>query len=70
MVNGRVVEVPTDNSGGLDSDALRAAAGVPDDRPLVLQKPDGTNQVINPGEKIFVQPGQYFMDAPAHRRGG
>jgi hypothetical protein len=25
--------------------------------------------LINPGEAVVVNPGQYFMDAPIHRRG-
>jgi hypothetical protein len=69
MINGRCFDVPTDSSGKVDSDVLRKAAGIPADRPLVLQRPDGTNQLINPGEAILVNPGQYFVDAPIHRRG-
>ena len=69
MVNGRIVDVPTDHDGGVNSNDLRRAAGVPDNRPLILQMPDGTNQVVNFGEKLKVQPNQYFVDAPAHTRG-
>ncbi|MGD1020126.1 MAG: hypothetical protein ABSA12_12510 [Verrucomicrobiia bacterium] len=69
MVNGREVDIPTDSGGGIDSDVLRHAAGVPEDRPLILQMPDGNNQLLNPGEKLVVRPNQYFMDAPAHIRG-
>ncbi|MCZ6652358.1 MAG: hypothetical protein O7D91_04955 [Planctomycetota bacterium] len=70
MINGHLVDVPTDSDGSVDSDDLREAAGVPHDRPLILQLPNGSNQLINPGEKMRVKPGQYFMDAPVHRRGG
>jgi hypothetical protein len=69
MINGRVVDVPTDSTGTLDSDALRVEAKIPEDRPLVLQLPNGKNLIINPGESIRVDPGQYFVDAPIHRRG-
>ena len=69
MVNGRLVDVPTEHDGSFNSNNLRRAAGVPANRPLILQLPDGTNQLINYGEKVNVQPGQYFMDAPAHTRG-
>ena len=69
MVNGNVIEVPTDEDDALDSDLLRVTAGIPPDRPLILQLPDGTNQYINPGEKMYVKPDQYFVDAPVHRRG-
>lgn len=70
MINGRVVDVPTDADGSIDAGTFRRAADVPEDRPLILQLPDGTNQLINPGEKVKVRPNQYFMDAPAHTRGG
>lgn len=69
MVNGREVDIPTDADGGIDSDILRHAAGVPEDRPLIRQLPDGSNQLVNPGEKLFIKPLQYFMDAPLHVRG-
>lgn len=70
MVNGRVVRVPTDADGGMDSDQLREVAGVQGDRPLILQLPDGSNRLVNPGEKMLVKPNQYFIDAPVHVRGG
>ncbi|MDA1278408.1 MAG: hypothetical protein O2960_30825 [Verrucomicrobia bacterium] len=69
MVNGQVVDVPTGSDGALNSDTLRKAAGIPDDRPLVLQMPDGNNHLVNPGERLKINPGQYFMDAPLHTRG-
>ena len=70
MINGRIVDVPTSDDGGVDSTILRQAANIPPDRPLILQLPDGTNKLINPEEKLKVEPGQYFVDAPAHIRGG
>ena len=70
MVNGRVVEVPTASDGSIDSDDLRDVGGVPDDRPLILQRADGSNELINPSEKMRVNPGEHFMDAPIHTRGG
>jgi hypothetical protein len=69
MVNGRVVELQTQPDGSIDSDALRQAAGIPENRQLILQLPDGSNRIINPGENIRVPPQQFFMDAPVHKRG-
>ncbi len=69
MVNGREIEVPTDADGSIDSDKLREVASVPAKRPLVLQLPDGRNEVINPGEVIKVRPGSHFMDMALHDRG-
>jgi hypothetical protein len=69
MVNGRLVDIPMEPDGSIDSDALRAAAGIPDDRPLIQQLPDGSNRIVNPAETLHVKPGQYYIDAPPHRRG-
>lgn len=69
MVNGRIVELQTGDDGCVDSDLLRQAAGIPEDRPLILQLPDGSNRIINPGEQVRVSPEQFFVDAPAHKRG-
>jgi len=68
MMNGQMYEMPADEEGAVDSDDLRQVSGVTADRPLVVQRRDG-NQLINPGEKVMVKPGEHFMDAPAHRRG-
>jgi len=70
MMNGQTFNIPTAPDGRMDSDDLRQAAGVAEDRPLIMQRRDGTNLLVNPGEKMLVSPGEYFMDAPAHRRGG
>jgi hypothetical protein len=69
MVNGRIVELTTTEDGSVDSDSLRQAAGIPDDRQLILQLPDGSNKVINPGEQLNVPPDQFFSDIPPHKRG-
>ena len=69
MVNGRIVELEPEPDGSVNSDVLRRAANVPDDRQLILQLPDGTNRVINPGENVRVPQQQFFVDAPAHKRG-
>ena len=69
IINGREVEVPTKADGTIDSEALKTVAGIPADRPLVLMRPDGSNHLINPGQKVVVNPGQYFSDLPRHTRG-
>jgi hypothetical protein len=70
FVNGHLVDVPTDSNGSMDSDALRKACGIPASRPLIMQNPDGSNKLINPGEKLQVNPGQRYLDSPIHERGG
>ena len=69
MVNGREVDVPMDPDGSIDSDTLREVASVPAKRPLMLQLPDGRNELINPGDRVKVHPLSYFMDMPLHERG-
>ena len=69
VINGRFIELETADDGTVDSNALREAAGIPEDRPLVVQMPDGSNKVVNSGESVRVSPGQFFFDAPSHKRG-
>jgi hypothetical protein len=69
MVNGRIVEVFAEADGSVPSAAVRQAANIPQDRPLILQLPDGSNKIINPGENVPLTSDQFFIDAPAHKRG-
>ena len=69
MVNGRQVNVPLDSDGKLDSYNLRKIAGIDKSRSLILQMPDGSNQIINPGEKLMLNPGSHFSDQPGSIRG-
>ncbi len=69
MIRGQEYEIPTNADGTISSDVLRRAAGIAGERPLVLMRPDGSNQVVNPGTNVLVSPGQHFADMPVHRRG-
>lgn len=69
MSSGRIVELPVNANGEIASKQLRDAAGIPDDRPLIVKMPDGSNKQVNPGEDVMLQPGQEFFDAPVHKRG-
>ena len=70
IVNGKIVELSTQADGSLDADALRNAAGIDPNRAFVVQMPDGSNRVVNPGERLSAAPDQCFTDAPKHKRGG
>ena len=70
IVNGRIVELPTDPDGSIREDLLRRAAGIAADRALIVQMPDGSNRVVNQGERLPVTDDQSFLDAPKHKRGG
>ena len=69
MVNGRPINVPLGSDGKVDSDDLREVAGIDKSRTLVLQLPNGSNQMVNPGEKLMLDPGSHFADHPDHIRG-
>jgi hypothetical protein len=58
MVNGRILELPTQPDGSVDSDLARKAAGVPDDRPMVILTPDGTSRVVYAGEHVLLRFGE------------
>lgn len=68
-VNGRPVQVPIEPDGAIDVNMLCHLASIAPNRALVLQRPDGSNVVINRGQKIKVQPRSFFIDAPQHTRG-
>lgn len=70
MVNGKMVDVPLERDGSIDSDTLREVAAIPKNRTLVQQLATGENLIINPGERIMVNPRDYFRDIPDHVRGG
>ena len=69
MINGREFEIRANTDGSIPSNEIRRAAGIPSDRPLVLKRPDGGNQIVNPGEDICAASGSHFADMPSHRRG-
>ena len=69
FINGREYDIPTRSDGTIDVDTLRRAVGIPSNRALVMQKQDGTNQIINSGQRLKVNPGQHYSDMPVHRRG-
>ena len=69
MVNGMEVDLPVDVVGQVDSDVVREMVGIEPNRPLALKRPDGSNEIINPGEKVCVRPGEHFEDLPVHKRG-
>lgn len=69
FINGNEIEVPVDSQGRIDSDVLRRLARIPENRTLVLQRPDRSNLVVNPGDRVQVDAASHFVDAPAHTRG-
>lgn len=68
-VNGKFVEVVTASDGTVDAAALHRATGIPNERPLIVQMPDGSKRIISANESIPAGSGQTFVDAPLHMRG-
>jgi hypothetical protein len=69
MINGIRIDVSADADGAIDASALYQAAGVSPSRQLVLQLPDGRNLIVNPGQRLRVNPNQCFANIPVHERG-
>ena len=69
IVNGKIVELTTEPDGSIRADDLMRAAGIPAGREFIIQMPDGSNRVVNQGEKLSGNEEQFFVDAPKHKRG-
>lgn len=69
LVNGTKTDVPVQPDGLVNSNTIRRIARLPDNRALILQRPDGKNLVVNPGQSVQVHPLDAFVDAPLHMRG-
>ena len=70
IINAQVRDIPVNPDGTIDADAFRTSAGVPPNRILVLQRSDGSNQILNPGESHGVQPEDVITALPDGKRGG
>lgn len=68
VVNGRVFELQQCSDGSIYANDVRRAAGIPSGRQLILQLPDGSNRIVNPGEKIPLR-SSHFTHVPDHKRG-
>jgi hypothetical protein len=67
---GKKFTVPAAKDGSIDEEAIRETIAVAGDRVLIRQRGDGSNEVINPGQKLFVEPDDRFTDQPIRERGG
>ena len=68
-VNSREYDIPTHSDGTIDAGILRERGCIPANKALILKKPDGANEIINPGQKVRVNPGQHFSEMSLHERG-
>jgi hypothetical protein len=66
VINGKFIEITTSSDGTVNAAELRKAAGIPDDRPVIIQMLDGTNRLVNANEDIPVCEKQTFSHASAH----
>jgi hypothetical protein len=69
FINGREYDIPTNPDGSINSNTLRKASGIPSNRALIMQNPDGSNRMVNPGQNLNVRPGQHYSDMFLHKRG-
>ena len=69
MMNGREFDVPVSSDGVVEVDVVRRAGGIPTGRAIVKQNPDGSNEMLNPGQMVPVKQGDHFIDMSLHERG-
>lgn len=69
FINGREMNVPTQQDGSVYVEDIYSAAAIPATRALIRQKKDGSNELLNPGDRIQVHPDDYYIDAPTGKRG-
>ena len=69
MVNGRWVELADREDQQWSGEEIRVAAQIPCDRALVLQNPNGRNQLLAPNRRAFIPEELGITDVPTHRRG-
>lgn len=68
-VNGREIDVPTNQAGQVDVVDVRRAANVPDDRVIMRQTPLGENFIMPRHGTIQANPYEHFLESPRGRRG-
>ena len=69
FIDGNEHEIPINPDGTTPVAAIRKAANIPANKALVLMKPDGSNELLNPDQGIRINPGQYFAALLLHKRG-
>ena len=69
MVNGRWVDLADREDQSWTGQEIRVAAQIPNDRALVLQNPNGRNQLLVPNRRAFLPEDLSITDVPTHRRG-
>lgn len=68
--NGSLMDIPVDDEGFMDPAEVHRRLGGNQNRTLVLQRPDGRSEVINPGTPFLPSAADRLVDLPITRRGG
>jgi len=69
LINGIEIEIPMNVDGTISAEDLRRCSGIADNRQMILQRPDGTNEFIKPGQDIQIRPTDHIVAAPRTVRG-
>ena len=56
QINGKEYDIPANPDGTFDVNTIRDITDIPPDRVLILQTKDGSNRIINPNEKVHINP--------------
>ena len=67
--NGSLMDIPVSDDGFVDPAEVHRRLGGDQSRALVLQRPDGRNEVVNPGTPFLPSPGDRLLDLPITIRG-
>lgn len=68
FAGGKEVDVPT-RGGRANVVDVKRVAGIPNDRMLIQQKPNGGNTILPQNGEFDLKSSDRFMDAPVARRG-
>jgi hypothetical protein len=68
-INSKYCQVPMQEDGSVQSDDIRQQGGIPANRALIVKRADGSNFLINPGERVPVSCDDDFADVPNARLG-
>ena len=69
FAGGREIDLNT-NNGKANAGDIKRQAGIPDNRVLIKQTPDGSNTILPKRGEFNVSPSDRFMDLPKAERGG
>ncbi len=69
IVNGKVVDIPTDADGKANAVEVRRILSIPSHRALIMKKQNGENQLVPKHGSVDIDPSAQFMEDALGVRG-